>query len=184
VTFDPCRPVHYVVRTANTPAGGRALITRAVTAVSAATGLRFVSDGTTTEPLIDAREPYQVARYGDRWAPVLIGWATAAEVPDFAAGVAGETNSQPVQGATSQLTYVTGQVYLDATKATRLHQHGDDALEQAIVDHELGHLVGLGHVNDPTQLMFPEASRTVLSYQPGDLAGLAALGRGRCTPDV
>jgi Matrixin len=184
VTFDPCRPVHYVVRAANTPAGGQKLITRAVAAVSAATGLRFVSDGTTTEPLVDDREPYQVARYGDRWAPVLIAWASAAEVPDFGVDIAGEASTQKAYGANGHLTYVTGQVYLDATTATRMHQQGNSTVMQAIVEHELGHLVGLGHVNDPTQIMFPRASRTVLGYQAGDLAGLAALGRGTCTPDI
>lgn len=184
MTFDPCRPVHYVVRAAHTPPGGQALITRAVAAVSAATGLRFVFDGATTEPLIDTREPYQVARYGDRWAPVLIAWASAAEVPDFGVDIAGETGTQSVHRANGQLAYVTGQVYLDATKATRMRKQGDSKVIQGIVVHELGHLVGLGHVNDPSQVMFPRASRTVVGYQAGDLAGLAALGRGTCMPDI
>lgn len=72
VAFDPCRPVHYVVRPDGVPAGGQQLIAEGVAEVSAATGLRFVYDGTTTEAPADDRDPYQPDRYGRRWAPVLI----------------------------------------------------------------------------------------------------------------
>jgi hypothetical protein len=50
---------------------------------------------------------------------------------------------------------------------------------QAIVDHEFGHVVGLGHVKSPAELMFKEnvGQRT---WGPGDLEGLARLGNIRC----
>lgn len=46
---------------------------------------------------------------------------------------------------------------------------------RAIVLHELGHLVGLGHVEDPTQVMYPSSSYEVTSLATGDLNGLAKL---------
>jgi hypothetical protein len=184
VAFSPCRPIHYVVRPDNAPKGGDQVITRAMVAVSVATGLRFVFDGSTTEPVVVQRKPYQPTRYGDRWAPVLVAWATVDEVPDFgedAAGIAGAQRVTPKGGPT---VYVTGEVFLDAQKLVQIQRDDGPRLVQAMVEHEFGHLVGLAHVNDTSQLMFPRASRRVLKYQPGDLAGLAKLGRGACAPDA
>jgi predicted Zn-dependent protease len=52
------------------------------------------------------------------------------------------------------------------------------ARAKAVILHELGHLVGLDHVDDPSQLMYHQSSVTTL--QGGDRAGLAELGRGAC----
>ena len=42
VTYDPCRPIHYVVRADGAPAGGDALLARGLSGISVATGLQFV----------------------------------------------------------------------------------------------------------------------------------------------
>lgn len=55
-----------------------------------------------------------------------------------------------------------------------------DAYWQAVSDHEFGHAVGLGHVNDPKELMFPVAIKTG-HYGHGDLTGLAVLGALPCS---
>ena len=49
--------------------------------------------------------------------------------------------------------------------------------------HELGHLVGLGHVADPYQVMYDTNAYPLPSYRSGDLRGLAKLGLGRCFDD-
>jgi hypothetical protein len=142
-----------------------------------------VSDGFTNEPISEEREAYQPDRYGDRWAPILIAFATTDEVPDFGVDIDGEGGSQSVTRPNGQKVYVTGQVYLDARRAAQLESNVRVAAVQALTEHELGHLVGLAHVKDPHQIMWPRAS-AVLEYQSGDLAGLAELGRGSCAPDV
>ena len=110
------------------------MIAQAVAAVSAATGLRFVLDGPTTEAPSNDREPYQRARYGDRWAPVLIAWATADEVPDFGVDIAGEAGPHGVRRRNGQRTYLTGAVYLDAAKAAAWQRHGNAGITRIVVE--------------------------------------------------
>jgi predicted Zn-dependent protease len=50
--------------------------------------------------------------------------------------------------------------------------------------HEFGHLVGLDHTADPSQVMYSEAQFNVQDYGPGDLRGLAQLGRQACVPEL
>lgn len=202
VGYDPCRPIHYVVRDGG-PQGGDELIADAVRIVSEATGLVFIAEGGTDEPPSDDRAPHQPERYGDRWAPVLVAWSDAAEsdqlgqsIPDHPrADVAGYASSQPMgftrtDGRTGRTTstglvLVTGSVVLDEPDlTTMLDGHDGYARARAIVAHELAHLVGLGHVDDPTQLMHPSASATVTSFAPGDLEGLARLGSLACFPQI
>lgn len=197
VAWDPCRPIHYVTRPDGAPAGAQQLLQQAFARVSLATGLRFIDDGVTTEGPSPQRAPYQPERYGDRWAPVLITYVSPAEVPDIAASViaqAGPTAISASQRSSMDRfldrpgqpvdVYVSGAVDIDAAQVTdALTRPGGDQLVRAVFEHELGHLLGLAHVEDPTQLMYPQTSQ-VLDYAPGDLTGLAALGTGPCVPEV
>lgn len=47
MAFDPCRPIHYVIRPDGKPPGGRGAIQAGIAEVSRATGLVFVDDGIT-----------------------------------------------------------------------------------------------------------------------------------------
>lgn len=188
VAYDPCRPVHYVVRPENAPAGGDVLIREAVAATSQASGLQFVYDGTTTEAPADDRQTFQPDRYGKRWAPVLVAWSTPVETPALAGEVAGLGGSGYAQAAGQPLlplVLAAGQVSLDAPDLAEIvASRPDGAAEvRAIIMHELGHVLGLDHVNDPTQLMFAE-NMGLMGFAAGDRAGLARLGTGPCVPQL
>lgn len=185
VGYDPCRPVRYVVNPAGMPAEGAQLVREAVASVSAATGLVFVDEGVTTEPLGERREAHQPARYGDRWAPVLIAWGDASTYPALAGDVAGVAGSVVVapDGAGSE-RYVTGEVVLDRQDMTDILAWPDGYRQaRAVVVHELGHLVGLGHVEETTSLMHERGTGHV-ELAAGDRQGLAAVGQGPCFRDT
>jgi Matrixin len=186
IAYDPCRPIHYVVRDGGGPSNGDRLIREAVAAVSDATGLVFVDDGSSTEAPTDSRQAFQPARYGQRWAPVLIAWSNPSESTALAGPTTGTGGSQAVtvssSDGTSEAAYVTGAITLDAPQLRQTESAEGSAAVRAVVEHELGHVVGLAHVGDKSQLMYPEAGIAVSRYESGDLRGLARLGAGPCTP--
>jgi hypothetical protein len=182
--YDPCRPVHYVVRPDNAPPGADQLVQEAVARVSAATGLRFVNDGLTSEAPSDDRETYQPDLYGQRWAPVLIAWSNPEESPGLAGDVDGLGGSGYAYMEGQPYVLVAGQVALDAPDFAEILQWPDGSkYGRAVIMHELAHVVGLDHVDDPTQLMNPEGTG-ITEFAAGDLAGLAVLGGGECVPEL
>lgn len=184
VSWDPCRPIRYVINPEGEPANGRSLIDIALSSVSRETGLTFSYAGTTTERPSYVREPFQKDRYGDRWAPVLITWTDASEMTDFADSRIAQAGSAPY-GVGEQRAYVTGQVMLDRDKIEgMLTERAQAVMAMAVVQHELGHLVGLDHVEDEDQLMHPVSRDSLTRWGPGDLAGLSLLGRGPCVPQI
>ena len=186
VAWDPCRPVPSVVNPAGQPPGGDVLVEQAIANTAAATGLRFESAGPTDEPWRKDRDAYQPDRYGDRWAPVLISWATSAEVPQLGGYVAGLGGPWTAGLGDGEPAYVSGGLVLDAGDLTpALAFPGGADQVRSVIQHELGHVVGLDHVDDPRELMNTEGSPLQTSdWGPGDRRGLAALGRGECHPEL
>ena len=184
VAFDPCRPVHYVVNLAGEPPDGQQLVQSAMARLHETTGLDLVADGPTTEQPSKERSAYQPARYGKaRWAPVLIAWSDEQTFPELAGYIIGVGSPQPEATDAGGLALVTGQVVLDRLQLdpTAMPDRGE---ARAVLLHELGHVVGLDHTADPTQLMYSEARFNVQDYGEGDRRGLALLGTQPCHPEL
>ena len=80
---------------------------------------------------------------------------------------------------------VTGAVTFDGEKLGKiLKQPEGEQVVRAVVLHELGHVVGLDHVDAKSQLMFKRSQHGVTDFGAGDLTGLAALGKGGCFPNL
>lgn len=185
VTYDSCHPIHYVVNPTGMPSGGMVLIRDAIRTISAATGLKFIEDGLTQEKPDPSRPASQPQRYGQRWAPVLIAWDNHAEYPMVGgdiAGIGGSATFEP--DGPESARYVTGEIVLDREEFSKILVRDDGYVEaRVIVMHKLGHVVGLGHVRDPNELMAPMyTGQTELG--PGDRQGFAKVGAGPCWPDT
>lgn len=179
VAWDPCRPIHVVVRPYGEPPGGRSLLLSVLGELSAASGLRFVDDGSTSEVPTENRSPYQKDRYGDRWAPVLVAWSSPAETPMLTDDILGRAGPDSY-GTGADRRFVSGTAVFNAPLLTQQLTTGDDAKARAVLLHELGHLVGLAHVQDAFQVMYDTNSYSLARYHAGDLRGLEVLGGGGC----
>lgn len=178
VRWSACEPIRYVVRPDNEPDGARELLRESLARMEDATGLEFEQAGTTDEAPAQRRRLYQPDRYGDVWAPVLIAYSTPEEDSRLRGRLAGYGGPALVRVGDGTPRYVSGSVAFDIDQMTSMG--GEDAT-RAVMLHELGHLVGLAHVDDRDQLMNPTLyGRQVTGLQEGDLAGLEVLGDGEC----
>lgn len=182
VLRDPCVATHWLLSTAGMPQGAEPLVQAAVASVASATGLVFVFDGyTSDDATFDG--PSLVRGQGQDWeyAPMVIGWGTAAQSSDLGPDAAGVGGARITPGAYDERQFLrSGTVIVDtSTVSDTLASPAGRARTQAVIMHELGHVVGLDHVTDPQELMFPSATY-VTSWGPGDLQGLAAAGAGAC----
>lgn len=180
IGYDPCTPVRFEVRPDGAPPGGDAMIDEAVASVAAVTGLTFQRVGMTDRgPAGDGPAP--VPAPGQEWPPVAVLWSDPSEAPGLEGRVAGYAGSIPAAPAGGSRYLRTGEVVIDAPSVTGLLARPDGRAQVvAILTHEVGHLVGLDHVDDPSQLMHAENSGLVTRFGAGDLAGLRALGEIAC----
>ncbi len=177
IRWNPCAPIHYVVNLGSAPAGSLQDVQAAALELSNDTGIVFVYDGLTDEVPELGRDPYQPDRYGDRWAPVLIGWVDP-NTSSFnfepggreAAGIAG-----PLTPGALQDIYVSGVVAIN-TADPNPPGFGSPGAQGPVLLHELAHVLGLGHIKVQGELMEPSGGG-MTDFGPGDREGLRELGR-------
>jgi len=183
VRFNPCEPIHYVVNAALAPPGAVGDLQAAMRLLEQASGLTFVNDGPTDERGEVSRPRSQPERYGARWAPVLVVWDHGdrfrMDVSNPAGGIAASVDGVSVTG----MLIVNVDTLIEGTFPPS--GFGPGGSWGRVFLHELGHLVGLGHVARSDQIMFPElgVQRGRAEYHAGDLAGLRLIGKeAGCLP--
>jgi hypothetical protein len=168
VGWDHCKPIRYVVNPAGAPDEWEETIRGGVSEIQEASGFEFQYDGTSIERAFGER----VAESNDP-PPVLIAWADSIEVPDLEGTTAGIGGSTPGR-VNGRVQFVTGMVVLDTDAYDRMEQQGDERAQELILAHELGHVLGLDHVDDVDELMNAEYVGQD-GFGPGDRDGLERL---------
>lgn len=176
--WDRCTPIRYAINTASIPPGTKnalETIQRAIGEISSASGYTFEYVGDTSVIPVTADSPSWMTDQAD----VFIGFTSPAVVPNLAGPVAATTQHRTVQTADGSYRITGSGIAIDSTETLWLgfRSYG---LGQVVL-HELGHVLNLGHVDDPAQLMHPSLSYASPNHlQPGDIAGLTQLSAQPC----
>ena len=193
--WNPCRAHTWKVNLAAVPTKTRrAVLAETLTAMrvlAAKTGMSFTYKGATTEVP-------RVGSYAKQSADIIIAYTTPAKtnypLAGLVAGLGGyatgmmTTTTTTATGAVSTYTgaIIKGFLVIDTPDMLAYFTAGFGTGQRRgnLLLHELGHVVGLGHVNNAGQLMNPIlSSRTPNGFAAVELAGLAKIGRSAgCEP--
>jgi hypothetical protein len=201
--WDPCSTITYQVNLTGVPTRLRAQVLQetpaAVGEVADLTGLRVTFRGLTDEvPLTRPRQPLEQS------SDLLVAWVHPDQADvDLSGGIAAQAGARgtvtrrtddgaafdPASPGTLGHVILRGYVVLDAPQllADGKPARGPGTSRRNTLLHELGHAVGLGHADDPTQLMHPRLhAGTPDGFAAGDLEGLALVGaaHGCLSPPV
>ena len=181
--FNPCEPIHYIVNPANAPQGGVDDVRQAFRMIAEAGGYTFVDDGLTDSDRFDSnRSAYDPAKYGERWAPIVVSWSRLGSAGRNDVVIAGRGNGQLVED-----TIVTGMLDLNADARIDAAREmpvpsgfGEGISWGRVMLHEMGHVFGLGHVESKNSIMHEallEQTRSLTQYGVGDIQAWRLLGR-------
>ena len=181
VRWNPCQPIEYELDLEVSPPGAERAIGDAFAASTAATGIAFKNDGATHA---GAHALFQRAFLADAlrsvYRPVLITIVSHRAFRTFETPKRVVAFTRPQRGTgLFDDQWVAGAVVVDG--GIRYPSSGRWSL-RLVIQHELGHLLGLDHVTAGDELMFSyEVARSSIpdpidGWGPGDLAGLQQLG--------
>ncbi|GAB3254142.1 matrixin family metalloprotease [Nocardioides dilutus] len=169
ITWDHCAAIRYQVNPAGAPDGWRDLVDGAFDEIAESSGFVFLDAGeTANRTLAGTYSPGST-----RGEPILIIWSSQGRLHSLQGDTVGlgggavlEVNGLP--------RLVTGAIALDAESHSRTYDPLTTRAQQLILMHEIGHVLGLDHVDDSRQLMHASyVGQDGLG--PGDVAGLKAL---------
>lgn len=169
ITWDHCLAIRYQVNPEGAPDNWREIVDGAFREMADNSGFVFLDEGeTANRNLAGTFNPG-----ASRGEPVLIIWSRQGRLH----GLQGDTvglGGGAVWEVEGVPRLVTGVIALDAEPHSRTYDAMPTRTQQLVLMHEIGHVLGLHHVDDERQLM-NTAYVGQDSLGPGDIAGLKAL---------
>ena len=165
--WDPCLGAISVKLSSHAmPANGDVLVQNVIRELRAITGINFVYGGLTPEP---------VSLTAVQNNAISIGWLNPNEYSG-GEGTDGYTQVQWYYAKRGARMFSADVALLEASAESWYNPNrGVDANYANVVKHELGHALGLWHVGQPSQVMYPTSNPATTDYKGGDLQGLAYL---------
>ena len=179
--WNPCDPIHYVVNATLAPPGRSRTCTRRSAGSRRPRGSRSSTKGPPTRRRrsTDAYQPRPI-RGSVGAGPHRLGGSGRLGHPVRARGPRGGRRrgaGHPAHTPRGPLRERMGRHQRGRPEPTRFQLPGEQG---PVILHELGHLMGLGHVRTRGELMHPSGGG-VVDFGPGDLEGLRQLGaEGGC----
>ena len=169
--WDYCKPFTYMVNPDRMTPSLRVDIEQALDKFANASGIRFQYAGTTD--FVPFRDLKALTKFGD--GQLLIFAVSDKTIVNYLSGTAVAVGGSSFDfNENGESLYYEGGVVIDGEDGMNLKPGFGPRGRGTMMLHELGHVAGLAHVNDETQLMIPSMSRTNRGqYGAGDLAGLA-----------
>lgn len=172
--WNPCQVIDYRINPKHLPRGGRGLVRWAFQQVSQATGLRFRYAG--TSGFVPFEHPRSLTFPAN--ADFVVAWSTPRIVHGLAGSTVGLGGAQESFGSGVDAHLSNGGVVFDSTQRLGPTPTIRASRAKELALHEFGHALGLGHVTDRRQIMYPSLQAHASRYAAGDLRGLARLGAG------
>jgi len=162
VTWNHCQAIRYQVNPKSAPPSWKETVQAAIKDVEDASGFVFADRGTTVKTQLIGAGRYA----GNEWEPVLIVWSDRYQDRHLDGTVVGLGGSR-ISVVNGVQRFVIGQVSLDSSEK-------DPFVTRMVLEHELGHVLGLDHTSDSSQLMY-KGYHGQKGLGKGDIAGLQRL---------
>jgi hypothetical protein len=180
--WNPCKPIRYAINMNGYDESYRAVIAEDISRVATATGFTFNYVGDSTIIPVEANPwgfPYMDFFYGTAPYDIIISLANESITDLVDGSQVGLAWPNWVHYADKDGRFFVASITIDMGDLFDHAVWAGDGVGPVLL-HELGHAMGLDHVTDTTQIMYPSARPAgPNTYSAGDLRGLWVSGAVR-----